>query len=140
MSQKLFRLVDIVDALASASCVLRVDRSNGVPSRADAQDQPILGTNGFFVFSVSLNNEMQDGLLVLVLHQTMNDKWQADSLVHESLFDAPDAQQDTHAFGHAVNLGITNSDTSTALVVVESEDATVLDRQILIRVPGRGSE
>lgn len=120
--------------------MLRVDRSDGVPSRADAQDQRVLGTDGFFVFSVTLDNEMQYGLLVLVLHQAVNDEWQADSLVYQCLFDAPNAQQDTHALGDAVNLGITDSHTSTAFVVVEPEDAPVFDRQVLIRVPGRSSE
>lgn len=68
MSKKLFRLVHVIDALATASCMLGKYRSNRIPSWADAQDQRVLGTDGFFVFGVALDDEVEHSLLVLMLH------------------------------------------------------------------------
>lgn len=41
-TQELLRFMNVIDALASTSDVLRVDRADGVPSRTDAKYQRIL--------------------------------------------------------------------------------------------------
>jgi hypothetical protein len=44
-SQVLLRLVDIVDALATSSDVLRVDRADSVSSRPDTEDKWVLAVS-----------------------------------------------------------------------------------------------
>lgn len=77
---------------------------------------------------------------MFMLHQAMDNDGQARAFVHECLLDATNAEQDTHTLGHAIKLGVSDSHTSTALVIVEPEDSTILDWQVLIRVPGRCTE
>lgn len=40
----------------------------------------------------------------------------------------------------AVLLGLPQHSTTRLLVIVEAEDASVVDREVLVRVPGAGSE
>lgn len=140
MTQILFRLVYIIDALASSSSVLRIDRSNGVPSWSNTQDQRILGAHRFLVLGITLYDEMQDSLFVFMLHQAMNNDRLSCTLIHKGLFHTTNAENYANTLRNTIEFGISNSDTPATLIIVKSENLTILDRQVLIRVPWRSTE
>jgi hypothetical protein len=100
VSQVSFRLVNVVDALATPTRVLRVERVDTVSSRPNAKDERVLsasktsvssgeidvtpstgsvtgtrlGPDPRFVFGIPLDGEMQDRLLVFMLQQPVDDQ------------------------------------------------------------------
>ena len=75
MSQESFEFVNVVGSFSSAACgVLREDWVDEEATRAEHEDEGILGTNVVVVFGISLNGEMHDRVFVLVFQQAKDDE------------------------------------------------------------------
>jgi len=73
-SEELLGFVDVVDTFTTASNMLGVDRANDVSSGANTKNEGFLRLDGFGVLRVSLDDEMQDRLLMFMLEQAMHNE------------------------------------------------------------------
>ena len=147
--QEPLKLVHIVAAPAHVAHVLRVHGPCLVPPEAEAHHERVLGPHRRVVLRVPRHGEVDNTLLVLVAQQAKHDKRHVLLLlprrrlgprrVHRALCGAErhiaDPEAGTHARRHTLKQGAALHPLARLAKVVELEQARIVLRQVLVRVP-----